>query len=94
MTEKIPLQYIADLSCLALEEDEKKALAADMADIIALMDTIKDIDVGDAPITEHISGVRNIMRDDAVSGSMAAEKVLSNASVRLEGCFVVPKLME
>lgn len=94
MSEKIPLSYIANLSCLSLEVDEIEQLSADMTDIIDLMDTIKEIDVEDVPITEHISGVRNVWRDDTVSAPMDTDDIISNASVAIEDCFVVPKLIE
>ena len=93
MSEKIPLEYIANLSCLALEEDEMAELSADMADIINLMDTIKEIDVGNVPITEHISGGRNVMRDDTLGKPMDTKEILSNATA-VDNCFVVPKMME
>lgn len=94
MSDKIPIEYIANLSCLALEENEINELSADMTDIIALMDTIKDIDVETIPITEHISGVRNVMREDAASEPMDTKDILSNAPLKMEDCFAVPKVIE
>ena len=94
MSEKIPLKYIAKLSCLSLSEDEIISLSKDMAGIIALMDTIKEINVDDIPITEHISGMRNNMRGDEILPPMSTEELLSNAEVKMDNCFVAPKVIE
>lgn len=94
MTEKIPLQYIANLSQLSLSVDEMESLSRDMAGIITLMDTIKEINLDDVPITEHISGMRNVMRDDVAKEPMDTKDILSNTEHKMDNCFVVPKLLD
>ena len=94
MIEKIPLQYIANLSRLSLSDDEMESLSRDMAGIISLMDTIKEINLDDVPITEHISGMRNVMRDDVPKQPMDTKDILVNTEHKMDNCFVVPKLID
>lgn len=94
MAEKIPLQYIANLSRLSLLDSEIESLSKDMVDIISLMDTIKEINLDDIPITEHISGMRNVMREDVAKDPMNTKDILSNTEHKMDNCFVVPKLID
>ncbi len=88
------LKYIASLAKLSLDDDEMKSLAADMQDIIGLMDTIKDFDTECIDATEHISHVTNNMREDNPGNSFDTEKILSNSKHAIDNCFAIPKMIE
>jgi len=88
------IKYIASLAKLSLNDDEMQSLAADMQDIIGLMDTIKDLDTDKIDATEHISRVTNNVREDNAGSPADTEKILSNSKHTIDNCFAIPKMIE
>ncbi len=87
------VKYLADLSKLNFDEKELEHMAHDMTDIIALMDTIKDIDVTYDPLKDNKNLHIKDLREDAVLPSFKTENILANG-VNANNCFVVPKVVE
>jgi aspartyl/glutamyl-tRNA(Asn/Gln) amidotransferase C subunit len=88
------IKYIASLAKLSLNDDEMQSLAADMQDIIGLMDTIKDLDTDKIDATEHISRITNNMREDCAGSPVDTGKLLSNSKQTIDNCFAIPKMIE
>ena len=88
------IKYIASLAKLSLNDNEMQSLAADMQDIIGLMDTIKDLDTDNINATEHISNVTNNTREDFAGSPVETEKILSNSKHTIDNCFAIPKIIE
>jgi aspartyl-tRNA(Asn)/glutamyl-tRNA(Gln) amidotransferase subunit C len=87
------IAYLAKLGKLSFTEEEMAKMAADMTDIIGIMDTVKEIDIAyDAEADNH-NVFLNDLREDLSAPSIPTEKVLRNA-VNSQGCFVVPKVVE
>ena len=68
-------------------------MAAEMTDIIAIMDTVKEIDVTYDAMADNKNIYLNDLREDIHQESFPTEKILQNA-VNDENCFVVPKVVE
>ena len=88
------ITYLAKLSKLDISQEENNRLACEMRAIVDLMDTINEVNM----VEEHnLNGVGihldNLRPDDVVT-SYEREVVLSNASHKKDGFFVVPKIME
>jgi aspartyl-tRNA(Asn)/glutamyl-tRNA(Gln) amidotransferase subunit C len=88
------IKYIASLAKLSLNDAEMQSLAADMQDIIGLMDTIKELDTDKIDATEHISRVTNNMREDNAGNPADTKKILSNSKQTIDNCFAIPKMIE
>lgn len=88
------ITYLAKLSKIDISEEENNRLAYEMSEIVNLMDTINEVDM----VEEHNLNGTGInlegLRADEVITSYEREVVLSNASHKKDGFFVVPKIME
>ena len=87
------VKYLAQLGKLEFSDEELAKKAEEMTDIIALMDTVKEIDITYDAYKDNHNVFLNDLREDKVKESLETKKVLQNA-VNSNNCFVVPKVVE
>ena len=87
------ISYLAELGKLHFSPEEMKQMAKDMTSIIAIMDTVKEIDITYDAEADNKNVYLNDLREDINAPSFPTEKILHNA-VNDESCFVVPKVVE
>ncbi|MBR1562732.1 MAG: Asp-tRNA(Asn)/Glu-tRNA(Gln) amidotransferase subunit GatC [Ruminococcus sp.] len=87
------VKYLADLSKLEFSDEKLEETAAQMTDIIGLMDTVKEIDVTYDAYKDNHDVFLPELRTDSVVPSMETDRITSNA-VSSNNCFVVPKVVE
>ena len=86
------IAHLAELSMLTLTGEELTEMASDMADIIEIMDTVKEAD-------KRISSFRldetdfDNLRKDMAEMSFPTEQILINAKGRRGNTFTVPKVV-
>ncbi len=86
------MKHLAELSKLKMDETELATLTDEMRNIIQLMDTVADFDSDDAGFVNAPVAYGDLRKDE-VAPSMPREAVLSNAKVRTETYFKVPKVV-
>lgn len=87
------VEYVAGLAKLELDEDEREALAAQLVDILALIEQLQEVDVTGVPPTKHVIGKDNVTRADEPRPCLSQEQALEDAPSADEGHFVVPKVL-
>lgn len=87
------ISYLAELGKLHFTPEEMEQMATDMTSIIAIMDTVKEIDITYDAVADNKNVYLNDLREDINAPSLPTERVLQNA-VNDENCFVVPKVVE
>ena len=87
------LDHICRLSKLNFTEEEQQKALAEMSDIIALMDTIKEYDITYDDTKDHNEIRYADLREDIPAPSFPTEKLQQNTTPR-DNCYVVPKMME
>ena len=88
------ITYLANLSKIHIEDDEREKLVSDMSAIVNLMDAISEITMED-DLNLNGEGVNlEHLREDEIVASYDRENLLANASHKKDGFFVVPKIME
>lgn len=93
--DKATLDHIAALSKLSFTDEESEAMAEQMGDIIALMDTIRDIDIEYDDTKDNNQIAYKELREDKPVASFPTEKLMQNAVTGGDGdCYVMPKMME
>jgi aspartyl-tRNA(Asn)/glutamyl-tRNA(Gln) amidotransferase subunit C len=91
---EIDVKYVAHLARIALSPDEEKKLGAQLGNILGYIEKLKEADVTGVEPTAHAFPLVNVMRPDAVAGSMSNEDALRNAPAKANGLFIVPKIVE
>lgn len=91
---KEDVEYIAKLSRLSFNEEEKESLINDLNNILNYMKQLNELNTDDVDIVVNPYYMENKFREDQVVESMELEKVLENAPEKLGEYVVVPKIME
>jgi len=90
---KADVEKIAKLAKLKFSEDEKEKLTVQLAQIIAYVEKLNELDLENVPPTSHVLDLKNIMREDEAWLWLTQEEALMNAPVRHGGFFSVPKVI-
>lgn len=92
MVDKKLIAHLAELSKLEITGEELSKLSSDMADIIELMDTVKEADkwINSFGLTE--TDFDNL-RADLPESSFPSAQILSNTKGRRDNAFTVPKVV-
>lgn len=91
--DKTTLAHLCELSKLDFTEEQQDAVIAQMDDIIALMDKIKEYDVTYDDTQDHSEIPYGALREDAAQPSYDTARLQQNTQPR-DDCYVVPKMME
>ena len=88
------VDYISDLSRLRLPREEKEAMAEQLEQILAYMDTLNALDTRGAEPMSHVFPVKNVWREDQEIPSFEPAELLKNAPVSDGETFLVPRAVE
>ena len=85
---------MAVLSRLSIPEAEQKKYIEQMDAILTYMDNLSAVDTENVNPTTYALPMSNVFREDIVKSSLARDAALSNAPVKENGYFKVPKVLE
>ena len=88
------VQHVAKLARLNLSDDEVTMFTGQMADILAYVEKLNELDTDGIVPTSHAVPMENAFRDDVVQPSIGADAALANAPDRIADFFRVPKVIE
>jgi len=91
---EIDVKYVAHLARLALSPDEEQKIGAQLGNILAYIEKLKEVDVTGVEPTAHAFPLVNVTRPDEVRPSISNEEALRNAPAQANGLFIVPKIVE
>jgi len=84
------LLHVAHLARLELREDEIDRLGAQVAEIIAAVSKVSELDLSEVPATSHPLDVVNVWGEDEPRPSLPVSDALANAPEREGDFFRVP----
>jgi aspartyl-tRNA(Asn)/glutamyl-tRNA(Gln) amidotransferase subunit C len=87
------VEHVAHLARLGLTEEELARLEGQLNHILDQYAVLASLDTDRIPPTAQTIEVANILREDAVQPSLAAEDALLNAPERSGDHFVVPAIL-
>ena len=93
MVTREDVENIALLSKLFVPEEELDGLTKSMQEIIDFADAINNAPSSDVGF-DNINNLSNVFREDEVRPSLDREAALSNAPLKEDGYFKVPKILE
>ena len=85
--------HVARLSRLELSPQELERFRHQLGDILAYVQRLGALDLGDVPPTAHVRPDANVLREDEVRPSLSQEEALANAPAVENGYFVVPPVI-
>jgi aspartyl-tRNA(Asn)/glutamyl-tRNA(Gln) amidotransferase subunit C len=88
------VEHVARLARLALSEEEKAEMTAQLDAILGYMDKLNAVDTSGVEPTTTVIPMVSVMRDDAVRPSLSQDEALSNAPDREDAFFRVPRIIE
>jgi len=88
------VQHLAQLSSLALDEDEIDSLQTDLGNILNYVEQLSELDTSGVEPTYQVSGLENVWRDDVVDDyGTSREALLALAPDSRDGQIKVPKVL-
>ncbi len=88
------VREIAALARLRLSEAEVERMTHEIDAILGYIETVKNLDVGDAEPMTHAVPFDCPTRADAVGDALAVDEALRNAPRREAGFFQVPRIID
>ena len=88
------VEHVARLARLALSEEERERMRAQLDAILTYIDKLNQLDTTGTEPTSHVIPMTNVFREDEVRPSLAQEQALANAPDRQEALFRVPRILE
>ena len=88
------VRHIAQLSRLALSEDEAELYAPQLSKIIDYVEQLNNLDTSAIEPTSHIIPLNNVMADDIPVVSLSRLEALKNAPDTTGKFYRIPKIIE
>nr|WP_271715248.1 Asp-tRNA(Asn)/Glu-tRNA(Gln) amidotransferase subunit GatC [Anaeromicropila herbilytica] len=88
------IDYVSALAKLVLSQEEKEKAEVDLGNILGYIETMNELDTEGIEPMSHAFPLKNVFREDVVTNGDDRDNVLSNAPVKKDGSFVVPKTVE
>ena len=88
------VEHVAHLARLGLTDEELTLLEGQLNHILDQYAILAELPTDDIPPTAQTIELENILRDDVVRPSLAAEDVLANAPARQGDFIVVPSILD
>ena len=86
--------YVAKLARLYLSDGEAKEFTGQLDTILGYIDQLNELDVSDVLPTAQSISAGNVFREDNVDTSFDKNDSLSNAPLKEDGFFKVPKVLK
>src|SRR5881409_3607413 len=87
------VKYVAHLARLSLTPEEEQKFGAQLGQVLAYIEKLKQLDVSDVEPTAHAVPLTNVTRPDEIRASISNEQALKNAPAQANGLFLVPKIV-
>lgn len=94
MIDKKQVQHVAELSKLAFSDAELAQFTDQLADIMKMTDELNAVDTTGVPVTTHVNGLQNVMRDDIAQTDPSRDVLMQNAPDSANGLLKVPAIMD
>lgn len=91
---KEDLENVAGLSRLSIPDSQAEAYLGQLDAILSYMDNLSEVDTANVKPTTYALPMENVFRDDEVRPSLPRELALSNAPLKEDGYFKVPRVLE
>lgn len=88
------VEHVAHLARLHLDDDEIDRMRTQLSNILAAIETLREVDTSQVGPTASVIALDNVMRDDVPRPGLGREAALANAPLRDDGFLRVPTVLE
>lgn len=88
------IKTVASLSRLKIRDEEAQEVTAQLDKFLTYVENLQAIDTSDIEPTTYALPMQNVFREDKVKPSLERELALSNAPLKEDGYFKVPRVLE
>jgi aspartyl-tRNA(Asn)/glutamyl-tRNA(Gln) amidotransferase subunit C len=88
------IDHLATLSKLNPTPEQKITLTADLEKMIAMVDKLQEVEVGDTPPLMHMHNLATTYRQDEIKPHMTNEDAMKLAANANAPYFAVPKVID
>lgn len=88
------IKTVASLSRLKIREEEKEDVLFQLNKILTYVENLQTLDTTNIEPTTYALPMQNVFREDEVKPSLDRELALSNAPLKEDGYFKVPRVLE
>ncbi len=92
--DRAAVDHVARLARLDLTDDERERMRAELSQILEHAEKIQALDLDGVPPTSHSVSIRNALRPDEVTPSLAPDEALAVAAEVEDGRIRVPRIIE
>ena len=87
-------EMVASLSRLKLDKGEVAEVGGQLEKFLTYVENLKAIDTASIEPTTYALPMQNVFRADEIKPSLGQEEALSNAPLKEDGYFKVPRVLE
>lgn len=88
------VRKVARLARLKVEEKDLERYGAQLTNILKFVEQLDEVKTDNVEPLANVVDIKLRLRDDAVTDGGVQQDVLANAPEKMEGFFVVPKVVE
>ena len=88
------IKTVASLSRLRIREEEAQTVLFRLNEILTYVENLQSLDTSNVEPTTYALPMQNVFRADKVKPSLDRELALSNAPLKEDGYFKVPRVLE
>ena len=88
------VKIVASLSRLNIDGEETKEVIAQLDKFLTYVENLQEIDTSKIEPTTYAVPMQNVFRADKVKQSLERDLALSNAPLKEDGYFKVPRVLE
>ena len=88
------VRYLEALGRIELSPEEEVKTQKDLADILAYIDKLSELDTAGVEPLSHAAGVSNVTREDVVTNGDMQDVILANAPEIKDGTILVPRTFD
>jgi aspartyl-tRNA(Asn)/glutamyl-tRNA(Gln) amidotransferase subunit C len=88
------IEYIANLSRIALTEEEKKIFKKQLTKVLDYIKKLNELNTDTIKPMAYATDMKNVFREEKLTPSLSHQKILNLSPSNVNGFFKVPKIIE
>lgn len=88
------IEYIANLSRIALTDEEKNIFKKQLTNVLDYIKKLNELNTDTVKPMAYATDIKNVFREEELTPSLSRQKILDLSPSNVNGFFKVPKVIE